>query len=70
MGEIKSIPVENLSPEATQRLREVHHDDEEWLFEIRLGNKPRVWGIRRETVFLVLWWDPEHLVCPSPLRHT
>ena len=70
MGEIKSIPRTSLCAAAQRRLETIKRDDESWLHEIRLGNKPRVWGIRDDNVFHVLWWDPEHDVCPAELRNT
>ena len=70
MGQIKSIPVGNLSSSAKRRLQEIQRDDEEWLHEIRLGSRPRMWGIRRQGIFHILWWDPNHRVCPAPLRNT
>jgi hypothetical protein len=71
-GQIKRIPVRNLSPIAQVRLRAIRRDDEDELYEIRFGNKPRLWGIRGKStsVFHILWWDPEHQVCPSKLRNT
>jgi hypothetical protein len=70
MGQIKSIPVGKLSRDARSRLQAIQRDDEDWLHEIRLGGQPRLWGIRRRSVFHILWWDPNHLVCPASLRNT
>lgn len=36
----------------------------------RITAKERVWGLLVEDVFYLLWWDPEHEVCPSHLKHT
>ena len=69
-GEIKSIPRTSLCADAQRRLEAIHRDDESWFHEIRLGAKPRVWGTRSDSIFHVLWWDPEHQVCPAGLRNT
>ena len=52
------------------RLRELQQDDSDGLYELRFGGKERVWGIRRDDRFCILWWDPEHMVCPSTLKNT
>lgn len=70
VGQIKAIPVANLGVLGLKRLRDLHLDDLEVLHEIRLAARPRVWGIRRLHTFHVLWWDPDHQVCPSKLKHT
>ncbi|MEV1331507.1 hypothetical protein AB0J20_18240 [Micromonospora costi] len=35
------------------------------LFRFRISGPKRLWGWRAEDVFHVLWWDPDHKVCPS-----
>ena len=40
------------------------------LFSLRLSAKERIWGLRKQNVFSALWWDPEHAICPSVLKHT
>ncbi len=66
----KQIPVENLCAAAQQRLVELRRDDLGDLWELRLGGKQRVWGWRSGDVMNLLWWDPEHEVCPSSKKHT
>jgi hypothetical protein len=66
----KEIPVAHLAPEAQARLSEIGHDDVDSLWELHLAGKPRLWGIRAQAVFHVLWFDLDHAVCPSHLRHT
>ncbi|MBK8980500.1 MAG: hypothetical protein IPM29_31750 [Planctomycetes bacterium] len=51
--------------EAHRRLREIGQDDIDELFSLRLNGKSRVWGILFGSVLRILWWDPEHNVCPS-----
>ncbi len=55
-----------ISTEAKKRLQEIAQDDaEERLYSLRVNGKPRVVGIRDRNVIYILWWDPEHEVCPS-----
>jgi hypothetical protein len=66
----KVIPATNICKEARDRLEEIQADDLDELWELRLTNKNRVWGSRTGHVYQVLWWDPDHTVCPAALRHT
>lgn len=65
-----SVTLDKLCKDALDRLREIKQDDIESLVSLRLTGKERVWGIRQGEVLKVLWWDPEHLVCPSLKTHT
>jgi hypothetical protein len=64
-----SVPVANLIKQARDRLEEIRIEVDE-LFRFRLTGKMRVWGVRVGEVFHILWWDPDHVICPSELRHT
>lgn len=55
---------------AQDRLIEIKQDDVDELFSLRVNGKARIWGIREEHVLRVLWWDPEHQVCPSEKKNT
>ncbi len=65
-----SISVEDLSKEARKRLAERKLDDLEEVISLRLSGKERVFGVRQEIALTLLWWDPNHEVCPSELKHT
>ena len=65
-----SVQVTQLCSEAQKRLAEINLDDIEQLVSLRLSGKERVWGMREGAVLLLLWWDPEHQVCPSLLKNT
>lgn len=65
-----TIPIPELSKEAQSRLREIGNDDIDTLISLRLSGKRRVWGIRTGSTLSILWWDPEHRVCPSKKKHT
>jgi hypothetical protein len=66
----KPIPVQHLCAQAQARLAEVGRDDFDILWELHVAGLPRLWGIRIQATFNLLWIDLEHAVCPSHLRHT
>lgn len=59
------VEVSKLSQPAKARLKEIRQDDVDELHTLRLSGKKRVWGILEHNVLNLLWWDPEHKVCPS-----
>jgi hypothetical protein len=69
-GGSHEIELHKLCKEARDRLQEISLDDLDTLLSFRLTGKNRLWGIREQNVIRVLWWDPEHLVCPAALKHT
>jgi hypothetical protein len=60
-----AIPVNNIISVAQKRLEVMglHMLDE--LFRFRLANMERVWGYRDRGTMHLLWWDPDHKICPS-----
>jgi hypothetical protein len=64
------IPVEKLIKDARDRLKELKLQDLDAIFHFRFSGKERLWGIRDQHHFKILWWDPEHEICPSKLKHT
>lgn len=67
---VKAIPTGSICPDAQRRLEVLKLDDVDELVEFRLSARERAWGIRLGNVCYVLWWDPEHQVCPSTKHHT
>ena len=65
-----AVPLEDLVPRALSRLRALNLDDRDCLLRLRFTGTQRVWGFRRNALFMVLWWDPQHKICPSTLGHT
>ena len=65
-----SIEVWKLCKEAQERLRIIGLGDAEEVVSLGLSGRERIWGIRQGVALLVLWWDPEHQICPSLLKHT
>jgi hypothetical protein len=65
-----NVEVYKLCKEAINRLEELGLDDLDQLLSLRLQGKERIWGILERGVITLLWWDPEHQVCPSLLKNT
>ena len=59
-----------LIKEARDRLIKLQLDDIDELYSLRLGGKRRIWGIRAANFLKIIWWDPNHLICPSSKRNT
>ena len=60
------VQLHKLSLVAQKRIKVLGYDaDLEQIYSLRLSNKERIWGIRECNVFQLLWWDPQHQVCPS-----
>lgn len=64
------IDVSALVKRAQDRLAEIQQDDIDQVYSLRITGKRRVFGIRDGGVLRILWWDPEHAVCPAPKKHT
>jgi hypothetical protein len=58
----------SIIPAAQKRLREIEQDDVEELVSLHLDGTHRVWGIPDLPVLRLLWWDPDHRICPSPRK--
>ena len=65
-----AITVNDIIEPAKNRLAQLGHDDQEELVSFRLSNTERIWAIRSGAEAFLLWWDPNHEICPSQLRHT
>jgi len=65
-----AIPKNEICKDAQKRLIEINQDDIDKLFSFHLSGKKRVWGIQDRSFFKVLWWDPDHKICPSFKKHT
>lgn len=59
------VEISAIIPEAQRRLTEIAKDEQARLFSLRITGRKRIWGIRDRAILQVLWWDPEHEVCPS-----
>lgn len=64
------IEVSKLAKGARDRLTRIKQNDLDDLMSFRLTGKNRVWCVRDRNIMRVLWWDPDHTVCPSIKKHT
>lgn len=64
------VQVSLMIPAAQTRLKEIGLGLQEELFSLRLQGEERIWAIQDHTVLKILWWDPNHEVCPSVKKHT
>lgn len=61
----------SLSKEAVERLKAKDLEEfSDYIFSFALQNKIRIIGIRNGEKFHVLWYDPDHEICPSKKRRT
>jgi len=63
-----NISIDKLCKEAQKRLEERHWDDIGELYSIRISGKERIFCYLDGLVMRVIWWDPDHKVCPSHLK--
>ncbi|HLV95230.1 MAG TPA: hypothetical protein VKS44_08580 [Candidatus Acidoferrales bacterium] len=64
------VPIKGLCSEAQKRLDELRLPDVEQLYCLRLSGTQRVWGFLTQNVLNLIWWDKDHLVCPSEKKYT
>lgn len=64
------IAIKDLCSHAQKRLQEIGQDDVDEVISLGLMGKERIIGIMDRNVLKILWWDPEHSVCPSSKKHT
>lgn len=65
-----AIAVNDIIEPAQNRLEQLGYDDQAELVSFRLSNTERIWAIRSGEEAFLLWWDPNHEICPSHLRNT
>lgn len=57
----------DLCPQAQARISELGHDQRfDYMYRFGVTKRKRLWGFAELGVYYVLWWDPEHQVCPLP----
>ena len=64
------IAVSDIIQPARKRLQELKYDDVDELVSFRLTSTQRLWAIQSEHLSQLLWWDPNHEICPSHKKHT
>lgn len=56
--------------QARERLDTIGLADMTQIWKLRIGSRGRLWGFLEGNVFHVVWWDPEHEIWPTKLKHT
>ena len=64
------IQVQDICAKARERLISIRQDDIDHLVSLRVTGRRRMWGIEDGSVLKLLWWDPEHEICPAPKKGT
>lgn len=64
------VDIVSLHTDAQKRLQHLEKDGLDQLYSLRLSGKKRAWGIKEGNILWLLWWDPDHQVCPSNKKHT
>ena len=64
------VPISDIVNEAKKRLAQLYLDDLDDIYSLRISNKERIYGIVQDTVLFMIWYDPNHQVCPSAKKHT
>jgi hypothetical protein len=59
--------LDDIPQECANRLEERQIDIEQ-LYQISLGNKPRIIGYKNGSIFYLMWWDAKHRFCPTKAR--
>lgn len=61
----KSQPLNSICIEAQQRWSNLKLLEQfEELFRLRLGSNKRIWGIRIQHHFFLIWYERHHKICP------
>lgn len=63
------IDCNKLCKKAKDRINEKGWDFDS-IFSLRLTGTHRLFGVINSGVFYVIWYDPNHEICPSNKRHT
>ena len=66
----KQIEWNKMCRDAQKRAETIQLDHFDGLVELRLGGRERLWGILEGHCFYIVWWDPDHEVCPSTKKNT
>lgn len=65
------ITPDKLCKNAQDRFRKLNLEEyADSLYSIRLNNLIRIFGLLRDGVFYILWFDEKHEICPSKLKHS
>ncbi|MGM0155374.1 hypothetical protein IGK30_003240 [Enterococcus sp. AZ178] len=63
------VDVASFTKEAKDRLQDLNIFEDQ-LFSLRLSGKTRIYGILQDGTFSILWYDCNHEIYPSKMKHT
>lgn len=69
-GSLHEIPVIRMTHEAKERLKELELDDIDNMFSFHIDGSCRMWCIKHQNIFSVLWWDRNHGAYIVKKKHT
>ena len=64
-----SVSADKLIKKAQDAIRDLPLSDCE-VYSLRLGGKGRLWCLRTDQTYMVLWLDLYHRIYPTPKKHT
>jgi len=62
------LPVAELKCPLARRWMRNNMQDQDQLWTIRLSGAERIWGVFSDGAYLVLFWDPDHIIWETPKR--
>jgi hypothetical protein len=65
-----TVGISEIRKDAQLHLSSLNLYDLDEVVSLHLTGTERVWGYREGAVLHVLWWDPDHQICPSLPKHT
>lgn len=66
-----SIRIDRLKTSVQNRLRELRLlEEHDYLYSLHFDATGRLWGIKDNEIFYILWWDQDHTVYPVTKRYT
>ncbi|HAV10892.1 MAG TPA: hypothetical protein DCX22_04710 [Dehalococcoidia bacterium] len=69
-GSLHSKSIPELEREYRDRLLDLKLDDIEEIYSFRIDGACRLWCMKFENIFSILWWDKNHQVVQIARRHT
>jgi len=64
-GRDHSVPFSHLINRAKELAVERKIDDFDEIWSFHFNGTQRLWGVKYNRRLMIVWWDPEHQICPS-----
>lgn len=65
VGKDEDVAAGSPNADAMARARQIYPEESERMASLHVSGKHRVWGLRHDPEFAVIWWDPEHEIWPT-----